>query len=188
MTPTQPSFILQAITEADWAESRALRLEMIADTPHAYLETLADAEARTDDEWRARAARNTLPGSTGLAAVATEGERAGHWIGTMSAYLPEGGEGALLVGVYVTPSWRGVAAGVSDALLTGIEEWAAQHGDVLTLEVHQDSIAARRFYKRRGFEETGRVLPYPLNPKQLEFEMAKPLRAASLGGIRRLNG
>ncbi len=188
MTPTQPSFTLHAITEADWAEARTLRLEMLADTPHAYLETLATAETLGEAEWRLRAARNTLAGSYGLAAVATEGERAGHWIGTMSAYLPEHAAGALLVGVYVTPGSRGAASGVADALLAGIEEWAAQHGDLLTLEVHQDSIAARRFYKRRGFEETGRAIAYPLNPQQLEFEMSKPLRATPLGGIRRLNG
>lgn len=186
MTSQRP-FTLHTITEADWLKVRTLRLEMLADTPHAYLETLAAAEAHDEAEWRTRAARNTNPGSFGLVAVVTEGAHAGRWVGTMAAYLPEGAAGALLVGVYVSPDWRGAASGVSAALLNGVEGWAVQHGDVLTLEVHQESIAARRFYKRNGFEETGRVLPYPLNPNQLEFEMAKPLRAAPLGGIRQLN-
>jgi GNAT superfamily N-acetyltransferase len=183
-----PPFALHRFTEPDWPKLRALRLEMIADTPHAYLETLADAEAHDEAEWRMRAARNANPGSFGLVAVLTDGEQAGRWVGTMAAYLPEGAPGALLVGVYVAPDWRGAASGVSDALLGGIEEWAATHGDVLTLEVHQDSIAARRFYKRHGFEETGTVIPYPLNPAQLELEMAKPLGARRSGGARLLGG
>lgn len=183
-------FILHRITEADWAAVRTLRLEMIADTPHAYLETLAAAEAHDEAEWRMRAARNATPGSTGIAAISTDGDTAGQWLGTMAACLPEGAAGALLVGVYVTPHWRGAASGVADALLNGIEDWASQLGDVLTLEVHQDSIAARRFYKRRGFEETGTVIPYPLNTAQLEFEMSKPLNGgpASNGGARLLSG
>lgn len=187
---SQHAFTLHAITEADWVAVRTLRLEMIADTPHAYLETLATAEAHGEDEWRMRAARNERPGSYGVAAIASEGERAGQWVGTMAAYLPEGAEGALLVGVYVNADWRGAASGVADALLTSVEDWARQHGDVLTLEVHQDSVAARRFYKRRGFEETGVVVPYPLNTAQLEFEMAKPLsdRGNAGGDARLLSG
>lgn len=177
MTPR--NFSLHAINESDWAAVRDLRLEMIANTPHAYLETLAAATAHGEEEWRMRAARNALPGSFGLAAVSSEDDSAGHWIGTMAAYLPEGTVGALLVGVYVSPEWRGSSAGVADALLDGIEEWAIQRGPMLTLEVHQDSVAARRFYKRRGFEETGVAVPYPLNTSQLEFEMAKTLQRST---------
>lgn len=188
---SQHAFTLHAIEPGDWVAVRTLRLEMIADTPHAYLETLAAAEAHGEDEWRMRASRNTLPGSFGVVAIATEGERAGQWVGTMAAYLPEGAAGAMLVGVYVNADWRGAASGVADALLTSVEDWARQHGDVLTLEVHQDSVAARRFYKRRGFEETGVVVPYPLNTAQLEFEMLKPLTdpgASSAGNARLLSG
>ncbi|KQW08423.1 hypothetical protein ASC66_05920 [Leifsonia sp. Root4] len=183
---TTSPFTLHLIVESDWQKVRALRLEMIADTPHAYLETLETAEANDEAEWRMRAARNSNPGSFGVVAVLTDGEQAGRWVGTMAAYLPEGAAGAHLVGVYVAPDWRGAASGVSDALLGAVEEWAATHGDVLTLEVHQDSIAARRFYKRHGFEETGKVIPYPLNTAQLEFEMAKPLRSARPAGARLL--
>ncbi|AMB60077.1 GNAT family N-acetyltransferase [Microterricola viridarii] len=185
---TAALFEVRRTTEQDWAEIRALRLEMLADTPHAYLETVADAAARDESGWRRRAARTAGPGAISLAAILTDGAEAGRWVGTMAAILPVGAAGARLVGVYVSPGWRGATSGVSDALLDGIEEWAGLHGDVLTLEVHQDSTAARRFYKRRGFEETGAVQPYPLNPKQLELEMAKPLRAEQAGGPRLLGG
>lgn len=213
MSTAPAPFTLHRITEADWAEVRALRLEMLADTPHAYLETLAHAEAHGEAEWRMRAARNDVAGAIGLAAVAPAAGEAGHgaagrWVGTMAAYLPQDAPGAMLVGVYVAPAWRGAAQGtaargaaggaqgvapggaqgpsVADALLSGIEEWAGRHADVLRLQVHQDSVPARRFYKRRGFEETGRVLPYPLNPSQLELEMVKHLRPRATAGSRLL--
>ncbi|WP_083362694.1 GNAT family N-acetyltransferase [Microterricola viridarii] len=185
---TAAPFLIRRTTEQDWAETRALRLEMLADTPHAYLETVADAAARDEAGWRERARRTAGPGAISLAAILTGGEETGRWVGTMAAILPEGAAGARLVGVYVAPDWRGAAAGVSGALLAGIEEWAGLHGDVLTLEVHQDSTAARRFYKRHGFEETGAVHPYPLDRSRLEFEMAKPLRAEQAGGARLLGG
>jgi hypothetical protein len=44
----------------DSARMRALRLEMLADTPLAFLETLAEAAARPHDEFRARVARNAV--------------------------------------------------------------------------------------------------------------------------------
>ncbi len=185
---TATAFLVRRTTGQDWAEARTLRMEMLADTPHAYLETVADAAAQSEADWRRRALGSAGPGVISLAAILTAGAEAGRWVGTMAAILPQGAAGARLVGVYVTPAWRGAASGVSDALLDGIEEWALLHGDVLTLEVHQDSIAARRFYKRRGFEETGAALPYPLNPRQLEFEMVKPLRAERAGGARLLSG
>ena len=47
---------LSGIAERDWAHLRALRLEMLADTPLAFLETLDDARAEPESQWRARAA------------------------------------------------------------------------------------------------------------------------------------
>ena len=59
---------VRAIVPDDWARLRALRLEMLADTPLAYLETLATAEALTDADWQARARRNAQPGSVAFVA------------------------------------------------------------------------------------------------------------------------
>jgi GNAT superfamily N-acetyltransferase len=81
-----------------------------------------------------------------------------------------------LVAVYVAPGFRGADAGVTDALLAGIERWAAQHGDQLRLEVNEFNPRAIEAYRRRGFVMTGRTTPYPLDPPSLELEMVKPLR------------
>lgn len=62
--------VVRRVAEDDWALLRTVRLEMLADTPSAYLETVADAEARTEQEWRFRARRGSA-GGTNLAGVRT---------------------------------------------------------------------------------------------------------------------
>lgn len=155
----------------DWRDLRALRLEMLRDTPIAFGETLADALAHTEGEWRMRGARGTTEHGIGLVAL----DSAGRWLGTMGGYVPDPATGALLVGVYVSPGYRGPAAGVFDGLLLAIEDWARTEGDTLTLYVHEDNARARAAYLRRGFAETGRRVPYVLDVSAREIEMAKRL-------------
>jgi ribosomal protein S18 acetylase RimI-like enzyme len=156
-----------------WRELRALRLEMLADSPLAFVEALAAAERLSDDDWQARAVRYTAPGSLNL--VAAEPNR-GRWVGTMSVYVDDVAARAYVVAVYVAPSHRGGGAGVADALLDAVEEWARDHGHAeLWLEVHEDNPRAQGFYLRRGYEFTGQTRPYDLDPAGRELEMVRTL-------------
>jgi GNAT superfamily N-acetyltransferase len=167
---TSPARV-RAVTPDDWRLLRTLRLEMLADTPLAYLETLATAEVLPDVEWQARARRNAAPGSASFAAE----DEDGRWIGTMTVFRRD--DVAYLVSVYVTPARRGREAGVTDALLDRVIEWArAQNGVTeLRLEVHEQNPRATAYYRRRGFEMTGRSTPYALDRSQLDLEMSLPL-------------
>ena len=169
----ESGFRIERIAESDWQRMRALRLEMLADTPLAFLETLEDARSLPEVAWRSRAGRSSREGSIGLAAVEAASTT---WLGTMSAYLDGRGD-AMLVSVYVTPAWRGTAMGLTDALLDEVETWvrAAVPEGRLLLHVHEDNPRARAFYARRGYVETGRTIPYPLDRTQNEVEMALPL-------------
>jgi GNAT superfamily N-acetyltransferase len=160
-------FTVRSPVEEDWERVRELRLEMLADTPIAYLETLEDALRHDEAYWRRRA-RPREDGSISVAAVA--GDR---WVGTMAGVPGVGGP--MLVGVYVAPDFRGRRAGVTDALLDRVEAWARRHSDVLRLEVNELNTRARAAYERRGFVLTGRTSPYPLDPPSLELEMIKRL-------------
>ena len=160
-------FTVRAVVEADWREVKALRLEMLRDTPIAYLETLDSALAEPDATWQARAARPALDGSLRIAAI----DGSGRWIGTMGGIV-DLHHGPMLVGVYVTPRARG-RHGVLNAMLTRIEEWAAQRGTTLRLGVHEDNRRAIAAYEKRGFIETGQWVPYPLDPGGRELEMLK---------------
>lgn len=164
-------FSIRKITAADWRETRALRLEMLADTPHAYTETRATAELLPEAEWVSRAARGADPHSPAFAAIGSDGR----WLGTMRGLIPDAETGALLAGVYVTPNARGREAGVTDALLAAVEEWARTEGDSFTLQVHENNVRARKYYERHGFTPTGKTTPYNLEPSQHEIHMRKQL-------------
>jgi GNAT superfamily N-acetyltransferase len=166
-----PNLVIRTTREADWREVRALRLEMLRDTPLAFLETLEHAESVDEQVWRARARRGETPGQTSVVAIEN-----GRWVGQMGGYIPDTATGPMLVGVYVTPNRRGESAGVTRALLTEIERWALDQGrPTLRLEVHEDNPRARRFYEKLGFVLTGRTTEYPLEPGGLELEMIKLL-------------
>ncbi|WP_423919811.1 GNAT family N-acetyltransferase [Frigoribacterium sp. 2-23] len=167
------SLTIRRTTEDDWRQVRDLRLEALEDTPHAFGETVDAARTLTETEWRARGARGGNPHGTLVAAIDDE---TGDWVGTMGGYL-ETPTTPMLVGVYVTPTHRGSMAGVTDALLDTIEEWARTEGDSLTLHVHEANPRAIAFYTRRGYESTGVLVPYVLDPTAQEIEMRKPLAA-----------
>ena len=182
------AFSIRPTVEDDWEQVRALRLEMLADTPIAYAETREHALDQPESEWRMRGARGLTDRGTSLVAI----DESGRWIGAMAGYLPDAEEerpdaaagtanggrpatGPLLVGVYVAPDVRGREAGVTDALLAGIEDWARSHGDTLALHVHEDNARAIAAYESRGFERTDVAIPYNLDPGKLELEMVKQL-------------
>jgi ribosomal protein S18 acetylase RimI-like enzyme len=170
------TLVVREAGATDWPELRDLRLEMLEDTPLAYLETLAQARLRTDEEWQERARRHTAPGSFVLVAVDD-----GRYVGTMSVYTSPLGE-PVVAAVYVTPSHRGT--GTADALLAAIEGRVRGSARLL-LEVHEDNPRAQAFYRRHGFELTGGWTPYALDPSQRDLEMAKPMDGPTARGPRR---
>lgn len=161
-------FSIRFTTEDDWQQVRALRLEMLQDTPMGFAETYETALTHDEAAWRLRGARGTGATSTALVAITDDGR----WVGTMSGFVDDGTP--MLVGVYVTPEFRG-DAGVTDALLAGVEHWGAQFGDTLTLHVHADNARARRYYEKHGYTLTGVTVPYILNAAETELEMSKLL-------------
>jgi GNAT superfamily N-acetyltransferase len=159
------------MVEPDWARLRDLRLEMLADTPDAYVETLVNALAADEAEWRFRARRASSVGNVGVVALDRAADR---FVGTMSAYADADRRRTWLVAVYVAPDYRGREHGVADAMLDAVERWAAERGDTeLSLEVHEDNARARAFYLRRGYAFTGSTRPYDLDETQQELEMSR---------------
>lgn len=144
---------------------------MIRDTPTGYAETLEEALSHDEAEWRMRGQRGARGHGIAIAAV-TE---SGRWVGTMAGFVPDPGTGPLLVGVYVAPDFRGSEAGLTDALLAAVENWARTESDRLTLHVHEDNARARKAYEKRGFTATGQTVPYNLDSRRMELEMVKQL-------------
>ncbi|GAB3579224.1 GNAT family N-acetyltransferase [Leifsonia lichenia] len=165
------NWLVRESAEDDWSAYRAIRLEMLEDTPIAFLDTLEHARTLPDEHWRNRAA-NASSSSRLFAAVGDDGR----WLGTMGGFQATGAQNPHLVGVYITPAFRGRARGMADALLDAVIAWARPRGTRLLLQVHEQNPAAIRFYERRGFALTGATEPYPLDRSARELEMALPLR------------
>lgn len=162
--------LVRRVTEDDWPLLRAVRLEMLADTPSAYLETLESAAGRDESEWRFRARRGS-EGAENLALAAVDPASPQRWVGYLACFVDAPGL-AHLVSVYVAPARRGT--GLAERLVGEVRRWARDSGGVrrLHLFVHEDNARARAFYRRLGFSETGATMPYELDPTRAEIEMA----------------
>jgi hypothetical protein len=53
----RPELVIRTTREDDWQAVRALRLEMLRDTPLAYADTLERSLGYDEAEWRRRARR-----------------------------------------------------------------------------------------------------------------------------------
>ncbi|NJC66091.1 GNAT family N-acetyltransferase [Planosporangium flavigriseum] len=146
---------------------------MLADTPLAFIETLASARRHSDDDWRERAAWADEPHQLGLAAMLAD---SGRWIAhARCSSVPDLDQRAFIFSVYVAPAFRGRR--VADDLFDRVERWAHEEGHpALFLHVHEDNARAIAFYRRRGYDFTGAREPYALDPAQTELEMRLPLR------------
>jgi ribosomal protein S18 acetylase RimI-like enzyme len=160
---------VRRVTEADWQLLRAVRIEMLRDTPTAYLETVADAESRAETDWRFRARRGSV-GQMDYAIAAEAADVPGRWVGYMACFV-DGPRRAHLVSVYVAAAYRG--SGLVRRMVDEVCRWARDEAGVdrVHLYVHEDNVRARAFYRRYGFVETGGSMPYELDPTKLEIEM-----------------
>ena len=162
MEPTrQPDYEIRRYGAADWRQVREIRLEMLADSPLAYVESLAAARRYPAEEWRARAAWAEQPHCLGLAVVLVE---TGRWVGlARSSVLADLAERAFVFGVYLAPELRG--HGIADDLFDRVERWVHAEGHRhLHLYVHESNARAIAFYRRRGYAFTGAASPTRSTP------------------------
>lgn len=158
----------------EWELLRTVRLEMLADAPTAYVESLRSAQAQTEGQWRNRALAMASPGSVTL--VADDGSAGSSFSGLMRVVLKHPQESsrplqAMLISVYVAAAERGT--GLADELLE-MSIAAAAHelgAALLQLGVHEDNARALAFYTRHGFLDTGRREVYPLDASKKEIIM-----------------
>ncbi|MEV0281558.1 GNAT family N-acetyltransferase [Streptomyces sp. NPDC050610] len=180
-------YIIRPVRPDEWAESKALRLAALADPDAsvAFVTTLAEAHARPDGYWQERT-RVTAAGETALAFVAES--PAGEWAGTVTAQVekPDGPDAehifggapsapqTQLIGVYVRPEHRGT--GLAQELVRAGVEWSWSLADPcmerVRLHVHQQNLRALAFYRKLGFEPTGRTPDMPGRPGEREYELA----------------
>ncbi|WBB55335.1 GNAT family N-acetyltransferase [Verrucosispora sp. WMMD573] len=161
--------VIRRVEPPDAARMRALRLEMLADAPLAFLETIAEAAARPHAEYAARVAQVSAGPGTAQFVADPGGRLVGHAGGM--AHPAEPGV-TVLYAVYITPSWRGT--GLLADLVDGVAAWSrACRRNELMLEVVVGNDRAYRAYQRLGFVDTGVRLPHPNIPTLRELQMRR---------------
>jgi RimJ/RimL family protein N-acetyltransferase len=163
---------VRRVTGADAGRMRALRLEMLADHPLAFLETLAQAAARSHEGYRRRLAQAAAGGELAqfVADPGGRGRLIGHAGGTI---LPDSPGETVIFAVYVTPAFRG--GKVLAELVEAVAAWSRAAGrDRLMLEVVAGNARAVRAYEKLGFEDTGERVPHPVVPVLTELRMRRP--------------
>lgn len=161
---------LRPANYSDWAAYRQLRLTMLADSPAAFDEQIADATARDEQGWQVTTRSKLMDDSCWFVASAGQqlvGQAQGRRYGSR-CYLLE---------VFVLPQARG--KGLADALISLVAQWASSVGFTeLWLDVAETQQAALRRYISLGFSPTGKREPHPLFADISQLEMVKPLNEA----------
>lgn len=152
----------------EWQRWREFRLAMLAEAPYAFGMTLAEARARSDEDWRARVHGFATAGDTTYYVAEEDGE----WLAGAGGYVEDGVPN--VIGVWTRPDARG--RGCADACVRAVVEWARTTGAAeVRLWATDTNGAARRVYDRLGFVPTGTTQPLPSDPEKSESEYALPL-------------
>jgi predicted GNAT family acetyltransferase len=158
------------VEPGDGPRLRAVRLQMLADTPMAYVETTASAENHSVEYWEERVADRATGSERALFVV----ERDGVWVATAGGFASED-DSTIVVSVFIAPEHRGT--GILEALVEAVAAWSIECGrESLTLEVAKQNPRAVAAYRRLGFTLTGAEHPHPLYADVTELEMARPAR------------
>jgi GNAT superfamily N-acetyltransferase len=159
---------IRTLTPDDWPAFRAIRLEVLADAPHAFGATVEQEAARSEQEWRERMARTAV----------FFAERDGRALGVIGV-RPVDAAPPDIVSMWVRPGARGL--GVGDLLIETALGWVARrHGPdtAVRLWVASGNEAAERLYLRHGFRRTGETDSFGTGGSREKYAM---VRAAAAG-------
>lgn len=146
------AIVVRRLRAAEWRLLRDIRLRGLAEVPEAFGQSLADAEARPDEEWRA-AARQAATGDRRAWFVAERMGRGGRPAGAVGIISGRRRppDTVMVFSMWVDPAER--RAGVGRQLIAAVDGWAASWGGTTTvLWVFASNEPAIRFYGRIGFE------------------------------------
>jgi GNAT superfamily N-acetyltransferase len=160
---------IRRVTAADAGGARALRIEMLADTPLAFVTTLAEVAEHKHDEYVGRCTR----AATGDQHAIYVAEADRRLVGQVGAYAhPDEPDVTMLSSVYVSPSHRG--NGALAALVDAVAGWSRRSGrGTLELEVVTTNVRAVRAYQKLGFVRVGDTLVHPTIPVLREQRMVR---------------
>lgn len=173
MTVPNQDVVVRRVRPDEVAEFKAIRLRALADSPDAFGQTLAHAQAMPESLWIERVT-NGAAGEVSVILVAVD-RITEEWLGMTGSYFEDGEpEIANVVSVWVAPEAR--RRGVGRRLQAAAYAWAVFRGArEQRLWVTATNEAARNLYLAEGFTLTGTTQPHPAKPELSELEMVRPL-------------
>lgn len=162
---------IRPFREGEWPLYRALRLDALRDSPHAFGSTIAREAGFPEQEWIRRLANGaTSPHDLPLVA-----ECDGRAIGLAWARIAaEHPETVTLYQFWVHPDFR--RHGVGRMLVDAATDWArGSHAREMTLSVALGPGSAIDFYRRLGFEAVGDRSPLRPGSDALQQGMRRVL-------------
>ena len=171
----EPSSSVRRVRPDDWELIKRIRLEMLADSPDAYITTLDEASAFPDELWMERAERGAAGEEQAtFVGIADDGAPVAMAVGLNR---PQGRTKVLvIVSVFVTPSFRGTS--LAPRLMMATETWGAGWGAPRsTLWVAETNPRARAFYRKIGYRETRDRMPMVQGSPRIEIRLQKRLKA-----------
>ena len=164
-------YAIRRVAAHEWKRLRDLRLAALRDTPIGFGMWHADALNLPDEYWQEKARRDATDLNSALY-IATVGD-GDEWIGMAGVFIADqnslywvpGRQTAVVFSVFVEPAHRGREHGVSGLLFDAAIAWSAEKHPAadLTLGVHDRNARAHAFYRRYGFVDSGRAIPYNLD-------------------------
>ncbi|GAA1681385.1 GNAT family N-acetyltransferase [Kribbella yunnanensis] len=143
---------VRRLAEDDWGILREVRLRALLEAPDSFYQTYGGSVALTEEDWRSR-----LRATDKVSMLAeSDGRPAGMVVGAPAGPDERDPDAALMLSMWVDPEFRGQR--VADALTTELLVWSReQQYKRLLLWVYAAAPRAAAFYRRAGFEPTGRV-------------------------------
>ena len=161
---------VRRVRAEEWQALRELRLHALAGAPRAFSTTLAEASARSDDQWRDLAAR----GATSERWATFVADDDGRLVGMATGALEEGARAADLMQMWVDPSARRRHLG--RRLVEAVLAWALERADELRLHVVLGEEPAIALYRSLGFRDTGHRERVREDRDDIEMEMSRRVR------------
>jgi ribosomal protein S18 acetylase RimI-like enzyme len=165
------AYAIRRVDGREWKQVRELRLSALADTPIGFGMWHEDALGLPDEYWQEKTRRDATDPKAALFIAVNE--ETGEWVGSAGGYLADENshywlpdrDQMVVYAVYVDPAHRGRECGVSSLLFEGVIAWGGRELPTagVTLGVHERNDRAHAFYRRFGFVDTDRSVPYNLD-------------------------
>jgi GNAT superfamily N-acetyltransferase len=146
---------------------------MLTDAPYAFGETMAEAQARTVDEWN-QYIEDTMIAPRHSAFIAFDQAGTCGFIAGDKANPQAPPDTVLVSRLWVASRQRGI--GLGRKLMDTVTTWARDHNaQFIALGVTEMNVNAIKFYEHLGYIDTGFRLPLSWDPTKQIFLLGQKL-------------